>query len=115
MKEVIKHFRLKMILTESEEIGENTREGGNIKEENADVESEGTLFAKFDRANDKLPEVVQPEIVHPEVVQSEDVQPEVVQPEVVQPEVVDVSDDDEDDEMLGHSEAQEGVRQFLIA
>ena len=105
VKEVMKHFRLKMILTESEEIGENIRKGGNIIAENADVESEGTLFANFDRANDKLPEVVQPEVV----------QPEVVLPEVVQPEVVDVSDDDEDDEMLGHSEAQEEVRQFLIA
>ena len=89
-----------MVLTESEEIGENMREGGNIKEEDADVESEGTLFANFDRANGKLPEVVQPEIV---------------QPEDVQPEVVDVSDDEEVDEMLGHSEAQEVVRQFFNA
>ena len=89
----MKHFRLKMILTESEEIGENIRKGGNIIAENADVESEGTLIDHFDRANGNL----------------------MSKQEIEQPEVVDVSDDEEVDEMLGDSEAQEEVRQFLIA
>ncbi len=110
VKEVLQHFRLKIRLSEPEEIGENKVESVNIKVEDADLLSEGNLLDQFDMAIDNLmtqSEAEQPEVVNPEVLQ-----PEIINPEVLQPEVVDISDDEEIAEMNSSAGTREEVSPF---